>query len=428
MNYSKDQEEALKLLKKGKNLLLTGSAGCGKTFIATQFSESTRKQVALTATTGIAALNLGGETIHRFLGIGVSTRPFEIPKLINTWNKIKKSTLPWDKARWKVMCALDTIVLDEVSMLRRDQFELIEAVLANIKENSLPFGGVQMVLSGDFLQLPPVITDEDLKKYSDLKKAYCFESDIWHQAGFNTFNLTTNHRQDKGKFLEALEQVRIGKISDEINDMFASRVEAKLDTDIEPVKLFPHKFKVENENLDKLAQLPDEKIHSHAIFTGKEYDVEILKKDCPAESTLSFCKGAQVMMITNEMSGAWVNGTMGIIEEVNPVAVKLSNGKKVEVPKFNWERTVYKTQGSDIVPSVAATMTQYPFKLAYATTIHKSQGLTLDFIDLDLANCFAHGQAYVALSRAKTLEGIRLRGWDRKSISADPKVLKFYGL
>src|SRR5690349_4508753 len=111
MNYSKDQEEALKLLKKGKNMLLTGSAGCGKTFIATQFAEATRKQVALTATTGIAALNLGGETIHRFLGIGISTRPFEIPKLINTWNKIKKSTLPWDKARWKVMCALDTIVL-----------------------------------------------------------------------------------------------------------------------------------------------------------------------------------------------------------------------------------------------------------------------------------------------------------------------------
>ena len=427
MDYSKDQKEALKLLNKNKNVFLTGSAGCGKTFIATQFADTTRRQVALTATTGIAALNLGGETIHRFLGIGVSTRPFEIPKLINIWNKIKKSTLPWDKARWRVMCALDAIVLDEVSMLRRDQFELIEAVLANIKENSLPFGGVQMILCGDFLQLPPVVTDEDLKSYKDLQKSYCFESDLWQQAGFNSFNLTTNYRQNTGKFLEGLEQIRSGNISDEINDMFESRIEAKLDTDIEPVKLFPHKYKVENENMERLDKLPAEKIHSHAIFTGKEYDVEILKKDCPAESTLSFCEGAQIMMLTNDMNKNWVNGTMGIIESVDPVIIRLSDDKKVEVTKFTWERTIYKTQGPDIMPSVVATMVQYPFKLAYATTIHKSQGLTLDYIDLDLANCFAHGQAYVALSRAKTLEGIRLRGWNRKSISADPKVLKFYG-
>jgi len=426
MHHTENQDDVLTALKGKSNIFLTGSAGSGKTYITNKFATTTSKNVALTATTGIAALNIGGETIHRFLGIGISTRPEDAGKIIGGWNKIKKSRTPWDVQRWRVMNTIDTIIIDEVSMLRRDQFELIDAVLSNIKENSLPFGGVQMVLVGDFLQLPPVVTDEDFNRYRDLKNPYCFQSDLWKQSGFESYNLTSNYRQGEGDFLKSLELIRKGQLTPEVEQMLEARLNITLNTTIEPVKLFAHKYKVETENLSKLDSLPEEKQTSKAILNGKTYDIEILKKDCPAEEYLHYCKGAQVMMITNHPQDHWVNGTMGVIETLEPLTIKLCNGRTVEVPKHSWERTVHKAVGDKVVTSVVAELVQYPFKLAYATTIHKSQGLTLDFVDIDLSNCFSAGQAYVALSRARTLEGLRLRGWNKTSVAADPKVLKFY--
>jgi ATP-dependent exoDNAse (exonuclease V) alpha subunit len=422
------QEEALETIENNSNYFLTGGAGVGKSYVIKQFHDQTDKNVVLTATTGIAALNLGGETIHRFLGIGISTRPFELPKLFGLWDKIKRASTPWDKTRMAVIRSLDAIVIDEISMLRRDQFELIDAVLAHIKDNTLPFGGVKLLCIGDFCQLPPVITSDDLIKYKDLKSPYCFQSDLWEQSGIQTLNLTKNFRQSSGKFLEALGEIRVGKVSDEVNDMLLARMNAKLETDLTPVKLFSHNYRVEQENLEKLNQLPDEKINSHAIMIGKQFDIDALKRDCPAEETLSFCKGAQVMMINNDMDNKWVNGSMGIIEEVEPVVVRLGNDTKVQVDKYTWERINHKLQGDKLVESVVAKLIQYPFRLAWATSIHKSQGLTLDFVELDLSNAFAHGQGYTALSRVKTLEGLKLIGWDKKSVKADPKVLEFYGL
>ena len=424
---NKTQEEALEALNTDDNFLLTGGAGVGKSYVIKEFANNTNKNIVLTATTGIAAINLGAETIHRFLSLGTSTRPFEIPKLLNTWEKIKRSSTPWDKSRMAVMRTLDAIVIDEISMLRRDQFEIIDAVLASIKDNSLPFGGVQIIASGDFAQIPPVITDDDLIKYADLKKPYCFESDLWQQAGFTSLMLTKNFRQSSGKFLEALGEIRLGKVSDEVNDMLESRINAKLDTDIKPIKLFSHKYKVDQENIDNLNQLSNEKIHSHAIFTGKEYDIEALKRDCPAETTLSFCKCAQVMMLTNDPDGKYANGTMGIIEEVSPVKIRLASGIIVEVEKFTWERNNHKISGNDIVEKVVSTMTQYPFRLSWATSIHKSQSLTMDYVEMDLSKIWEYGQAYTALSRVKTLEGLKLTGWNRKVVKANKKVLDFYG-
>jgi ATP-dependent exoDNAse (exonuclease V) alpha subunit len=426
MKHTTDEQEILDSLRSGQNTFITGSAGSGKTYLASAFARSA-SNVALTATTGVAALNIGGETIHRFLGLGIASRDFEAGRIIGKWNKIKKSTKPWDERKWRLMQNLDAIVIDEVSMLRRDQFELIDIVLSSIMDNPVAFGGIQMILVGDFFQLPPVVTGYDVNKYPDLMNPYCFQSQLWNQAGFESFNLQTNYRQGEGEFLDALEEIRVGNITDDVKNIMQSRLDIDLKIPMEPVKLFSHKGTVQTENISCLKKLPGDKILSTADFEGKQYDVDILEKECPAESKLYFCKNAQVMMLTNDPTERWVNGTMGIIQSVDPVKIKLSTGEIVEVKPHKWERTVHKVMPNDTISTgIVATMTQYPFKLAYATTIHKSQGLTLDYTDIDLDNCFAPGQAYVALSRAKTLEGLRLRGWNKNSIKIDKRVKKFY--
>ena len=419
-------EVVLKELETSSNLFITGEAGAGKTYLASKWAETTNKNVALTATTGIAAVNLGGETICRFLGIGIAARPFEAGKILGKWEKIKKSTAPWDKQRWRTIQALETIIIDEVSMLRRDQFELIDIVLAGIKEMSIPFGGVQMVLVGDFFQLPPVVDTEHSKLFEDLKEPYCFQSDIWKYGNFKSFNLTTNYRQSDPKFLAMLNELRVGAVSNEVDEILKSRLNAKLKTDLTPVKIFSYKYKVEQENLECLKKLPHDKLLSEAEYTGKSFDVEILKKDCPANSNLYFCEDAQIMMLTNDRDGRWVNGTMGIIKKVNPLTVKLANGTEAEIEPHTWERTTYQIKNNSIIKTVLATMRQYPIKICYCVSTHKSQGITLDFVEVDLSDCFSAGQAYVALSRVKTLEGLKLTGWNKKSVFADDRVLNFY--
>lgn len=428
MKHVSDDQEILDSLHCGQNTFITGSAGSGKTYLASNFARGANR-IALTATTGVAALNVGGETIHRFLGLGIASREWQAGKIIGKWNKIKNSTKPWDVTKWRTMENLETIVIDEVSMLRRDQFELIDIVLSSIKDNPLVFGGVQMVLVGDFFQLPPVVTNWELSKYPDLAQPFCFQSQLWSQAGFHEFNLQTNYRQAEGEFLDALEEIRIGNLTDEVNDMMLTRLDIDLNIPMEPVKLFAHKDTTQKENIECLKKLPGDKILSTADFTGKDYDVGVLEKECPAETKLYFCKGSQVMMLTNDGKNTWVNGTMGIVKSVDPVRIKLSSGETVDVATHKWERYAHKIKADGtVIAEKVATMEQYPFKLAYATTIHKSQGLTLDYIDIDLTNCFAPGQAYVALSRAKTFEGLRLRGWNKNSIKADPRVKKFYGV
>lgn len=428
MKHVGDEQEILEALHCGHNVFITGSAGSGKTYLASNYARGANR-IALTATTGVAAINVGGETIHRFLGLGIASRDWQVGKIIGKWNKIKNSTKPWDVTKWRTMENLETIVIDEVSMLRRDQFELIDIVLSAVKDNPLPFGGVQMVLVGDFFQLPPVVTNWELSKYPDLTEPFCFQSKLWEQAGFQSFNLQTNYRQADGEFLDALEEIRIGKLTDDVNDMMLTRLNTDLNIPMEPVKLFAHKDTTQRENIECLKKIASDKVLSTADFTGKEYDVKILEKECPAETKLYFCEGSQVMMLTNDGKNSWANGTMGIIKSVDPVRIKLSSGDIVNVAPHKWQRLAHKIlKNGSVQTEKVATMEQYPFKLAYATTIHKSQGLTLDYIDIDLTNCFAPGQAYVALSRAKTFEGLRLRGWNKNSIKADPRVKKFYGV
>ena len=229
-------------------------------------------------------------------------------------------------------------------------------------------------------------------------------------------------------FLGILDEVRLGDINESNELVLKRQLGAKVQKNgIEPVEMYALKKDVRDANERKLAELKSEKITSTATYTGNKFDIEILKREGMAEHTLTYCRGAQVMMLTNERGGKWVNGSMGIIEETSPLRVKLADGNVVSVLKNVWERRVPKTIDGRIQSVVVAEMTAYPIKIAYATTIHKSQGLTLDMMKIDLSNSFACGQCYVGLSRVRSLSGLSLIAFNKRSIKADPRVLKFYG-
>lgn len=428
MLHTDNHEAVLTALDSGVNCFLTGSAGSGKTTLIGRFVKETNRKAAICATTGVAAIQVGGETIHRFLKLGISCRPPEARKILAAWSRIRSSGKPWDRAKWNTLRTIETIVLDEASMMRRDQFELIDRVLRGLRKRNQPFGGIQIILVGDMCQLPPVVKNEELEHFSDLEEPFTFQSKAWDEAGFESFNLTTNFRQGSGQFLTALEEIRWGKVSDETDDMLSSRVKVKLDTDIKPVSLFTTNKSVETHNKKHLAKLKTQKFKNSATFKGKDFDVSILKKDCLADEELLYCEGAQVMMLNNDKNSRWVNGTIGIITRCwdKSVKVLLSNGKEEIIEKHEWERRVPEVVKDELEFKVTASMEQFPFKLAYASTIHKAQGLTLDFAEMDLREAFAPGQTYVALSRVRSLEGLTLKGWNKKSVFADSAVLDFY--
>jgi len=420
--------EATKILDSSVNVFLTGSAGSGKTYLVKEYVHFSKENIALTATTGIAALTMGGETIHRFLKLGIATRPEMAEKIINKWAKIKNSSKPWDVHTWRLMKNLDAIVIDEVSMLRRDQFELIDVVLSSIYDNPRPFGGMRMILVGDFFQLPPVVSSYDLTRFRDLREPYCFQSYLWKQGGLQSINLTTNYRQSEEHFLTALNKIRIGEIDKETDDLIYSCADKDFG-DTNPIKFFPLKVDVARENLECLNTLGEEIYVSEAEYHGKDYDTEILKKECLAEHLLYYCRGAQIIMLTNDFEGRWVNGSLGIIEEVEPITIKLHNGRTVKPATNTWSRTEYKIGlGKRLITKVVAEMYQMPFRLGWSSSIHRSQGLTLKYIDLDLRKCFTYGQVYVALSRVKSLAGLKVCGWDSKIAKVSPEVKKFYGV
>jgi len=422
-----DQTVALEALDSGQNVFLTGAGGCGKTYTTKQWIEQTGRKVAVTATTGVAALNLGGETIHRFSGIGITPRPELAPGVISQWTRRRFGK--WrDRDRWDVLQRVDTIIIDEVSMLRRDQLELIDKVLRGVRDKDVPFGGVQMVCVGDFFQLPPVVTSMDASTFPDLVRPFCFQSKIWD--GFADIELTKNWRQSDNHFKSILEMIRYGQITPEVRDALEAARENKPDMNVVPMRLFPFRRDVDAENHAQLAALPGGYRESVAEFSGSPGWGEALKRESPADEILLLKEGAQVMMLVNDCeNGQWVNGSMGVVRSIEEgsVTVDLANGNTVVVGKHTWEKNEQVLDGDELVTKVLAGLTQYPLKLAWASTIHKCQGLTLDAIETDLTGCFTHGQAYVALSRVKSLEGLVLRGWSDETIRASADVVRFYG-
>lgn len=415
----------------GENLFLTGEAGTGKSTLLQYFRKTTKKNVVVLAPTGVAALNVEGQTIHSFCGFG--------PDI--TMQKVKK--LGPLAPKFKLMQKLQTVIIDEISMVRADLLDCVERFFKlNGPVPSLPFGGIQMIFIGDLYQLPPVekgfVSGGGLLKLYN--SAYFFDSYAFRNSKFNFIELKTIYRQKDEKFIEVLNAIRNNLASvDHLSTLNARSDFGDEEFDVENLAIYltPINSRAKEVNNYFLQKLPTEK----KLFQGWAMG-SFENRELPTDLNLELKVGAQVMMLTNDARKRWVNGTMGKIVRVEllekealgqeiteQVVVELENGEQVGVTPHTWEMFQFtldkKTQ--KINTKNTGSFTQYPFKLAWAVTIHKAQGKTFDRVFIDLSSgTFAHGQLYVALSRCRTLEGLQLkRPIEQKDIILDNRVVEF---
>ncbi|HRH30713.1 MAG TPA: AAA family ATPase [Candidatus Paceibacterota bacterium] len=416
------QAKALAIMKTGVNIYLTGSAGSGKTHTLNQYINYLKDhgiEVAVTASTGIAATHMNGMTIHGFSGIGIRDNLTEYdldeltqkPYLVKRFHKTK------------------VLIIDEVSMLHARTLDAVDLVCRKFKRNNLPFGGMQVILSGDFFQLPPITRSHSTGPQIDMfdqtegseqiPKDLIVYSRAWKEMRPAICYLTEQHRQDDQIFTNILNKIRENKIEAEHLEIIKGRINAVLDGEIPPTKLYTHNVDVDTINQRELQKLSEMEYNYEMQTKGRDVIVEILKKSCLAHEKLSLKKGAQVMFIKNNFELGYVNGTRGIVESFRidrtPV-VRLMNGKRIEVKEESW---MIEEDGKS-----KASLMQLPLRLAWAITIHKSQGMSLDSAEIDLSKTFTYGMGYVALSRVRTLNGIRLVGLSENSLKVDPNVLE----
>lgn len=406
---SKGQQRALDDALLLKNIFITGGGGVGKSFLIRKIKaelENMGRKVALTSSTGISAVNIGGITIHSFCGTGA----------LSSINEIKK--LPKDSLmKSRVFCGMyETIIIDEVSMLSGDYIDMIDFRFQAIYKNDRPFGGRQVIFLGDFLQLPPVITQESKVEYH-----FAFESESWRTYGIREHFLTKCFRQEDEKLVYYLNCIRFGKISDDVLAYFNSRVGMSIN-DTEPPELFPLKSSVTSINFARLNKIKKEEHEYEAKFEGDDIWQQSIAKSTIAETVLYLKVGAQVLFIKNNAAMGYYNGMKGVVKEcgVNHVIVETLDGEEIRVTPEKWEKIGRKGE-------VLASMIQIPLILGWAITIHKSQGMSLEYMKCDLSLCFESGQAYVALSRMKSMEGLSIiKPIKRRDIKTNKKIVDYY--
>ncbi|HRV76426.1 MAG TPA: AAA family ATPase, partial [Candidatus Saccharimonadales bacterium] len=400
------QEEATKILQIGVNTFLTGQAGSGKTYTLNQFINWAREHrigIAVTASTGIAATHLNGTTIHSWSGIGIKEEISEkdLEKLAKQKELIK---------RFK---STKILIIDEVSMLSSSFFDNLNLVCKHMKESSQPFGGMQIILCGDLFQLPPI--NKSLKKL-----AMVVHSKAWSEMKPAICYLKEQHRQESGDNLSlVLNKIRAGEVTSEDSVILKNRI---LDTKQEGItQLFSHNADVDLINEIELSKLNTKEKVFITEKAGKRALVESLIKTCLAPEELKLKVGAEVMFIKNDQSGRYANGTRGKVinfkEETGYPIVETNGGRIVIAEPDSW--SIKDEKGQDI-----AVITQVPLRLAWAITIHKSQGMTLDSAFVNLERVFEYGMGYVALSRVKTLDGLHLSGFNEMSLKINPAIIK----
>lgn len=389
------------------NIFLTGKAGTGKTTFLRRLKEESSKRIVVVAPTGIAAINAEGVTIHSFFQL--SFAPF-IP---DAQYKLKELQYRFSKQKIRVIQSIDTLVIDEISMVRADLLDAVDNVLRRFRKNNLPFGGVQMVMIGDLGQLAPVAKDDEwqmLSRYYDTP--YFFSSLALKSTRYAIVELKTVYRQSDSHFVELLNRVRDNRADDSVLAALNSRYIPNFQPPVEEgyIRLTTHNFQAQQENDRQLALLPGKPYTYEASITGKYPEMLF-----PTEQTLTLKEGAQVMFVKNDSSAdkAFYNGMLGTVTEINDknlfVRTK-DTGVVIKVEPEQWENTRYdiNERTNEITEEVEGTFTQLPVKPAWAITVHKSQGLTFDRAIIDVQRAFTHGQTYVALSRCRTLEGLVL--------------------
>ena len=398
-----DQELALAILLSGRSALLTGAAGTGKTYLLNTFIAQARKRgkkVSVTATTGLAATHLGGNTIHSWSGIGVSDH---LPN--NFFERLSKT-------RRDVISKTDVLIIDEISMLHDFRLDMIDKVLRTVRENDQPFGGIQLVMSGDFFQLPPV------NRPNEQGGGFVVYSDAWQELRPAVLYLERQYRQNDDRLLEILTALRTG-------DVRRRHVEALLArTKIEPpdgdiTELHTVNVDVDDINIQKLAELPGEERSYQQTTTGSKIYVENLQRSVLAPENLAIKLGALVMAVKNSPQKLYANGSIGTVVDFEPLTeypvVEFRDGRRVTMVPDVWELRDGERK--------RASISQVPLRLAWAITVHKSQGMTLDAAKIDLRKAFVEGMGYVALSRVRDLDNLYLYGINRRALEVSPDAL-----
>lgn len=401
------QSLALDLLKRGKNVLVTGPGGSGKSMLVTVAVRdfvARRKKVGVTSTTGQSANLIGGCTLHSFLGISLGDMPSDL--LVQ---KIQRNSRK--KKNW---CETDLLIVDEVSMLDPVLFSKLNCIAKNLRRDTRPFGGMQLMLSGDFYQLPVVKSER-----------FVFEADCWKECIEETVVLTSVKRQEDSEFREMLNRLRVGRVtSDDVHALKLLGKKRECDMTVKPTKLFCNNAEADAVNARELDAL-DADVYVYHVQVYKTPNTPARfdpSKKCNAPETLKLCAGADVLLLCNlDQENGLVNGSRGTVVSFNdrqlPV-VAFPNRVTRTIDYNIWE---IKEDGI-----VVASVSQVPLRLAYAITIHKSQGMTLESAMIDLARVFEYGQAYVALSRVKTAKNLIVRNVTRESFKVHPKARGFY--
>lgn len=404
-----------KIEKTKSNLFITGKAGSGKSTLLEYFRQNTKKNYVICAPTGITAIKARGQTIHSF---------FKFPPRF-----VSKSDVKILRDR-ELLKKLDVLLIDETSMVRADILDAINESLKKNRSSKKPFGGVQVILLGDLLQLSPVVSSTEREVMDEFypEGPYFFNAKSFNSKDFSIHELSKIFRQKNETFIDLLNKIRIAKIEDKDLELINSRTQ---DQDYEPEKgvivLSPRNAKVDHINQYKLNEI-DSKLY--------EFDAEIKgtfkESEYPVEKKLKLKVGAQVMLTKNDNSlpQKWVNGTLATIHEIEKDKIKIDiEGTVHDLGKVKWEKYDYRLNKGMINPKVIATFTQYPLKLAWAATIHKCQGQTFKKVVIDLdAGAFTHGQTYVALSRATSLDGVYLlKDISFNDFIFDKRVFDFLG-
>ena len=397
------------LLESRENIFITGGPGTGKSYLINEFLNLESHKIPVVASTGAAAILVGGRTFHSFFNLGIMQgsveqvidRALQNPRLIRRLNDV------------------NAVVVDEVSMLSWQTLDCAEKIARAARKFDAPWGGMRMIVVGDFAQLPPISRGMDREK-EKTGRDWCFLGEAWAGARFKTISLQEVKRTDDVEFLQVLEEIRWGKRTDRVEDFLNSRVIEPHEVEVDTPHVFPRRAQTEAFNKAKLADLPNPLRIFETEYDGDKRYIERLKTDAPIPPVLELKKGALVMLRVNDSKRRYVNGSLGIISHIEEEVLQVeAEGQILDIEPYYF--VMLDADGDEV-----AYAKNFPLTLAYANTIHKMQGTTLDRIHVSLRALWEPGQAYVALSRARSGAGVTLAGWDASSIKADPQVREFY--
>lgn len=405
MQFTEDQQTAWDLLCSGQNVFLTGEAGSGKSYLIKQFMKAQDpKKLPILASTGAAAVLVGGRTFHSFMGLGIMEGGLHatVARALE------------DRRVRKRLKQAEGFVVDEVSMLSGPTLQAAEKICQQARETLAPWGGLRVIAVGDFAQLPPI------QQGGSAKRSWAFLDPVWTTTNFKTVVLKQNMRTGDKEFLSILNHVRRGEVNARV-ETFLNIKKNQAEDAFEGTRLFPLRRQTDEYNLRQLEKLPGELMKFPAVYTGNEKSIEQLKKHSPLPDELHLKLNVLVMLRQNDPKMRWVNGSTGYVRKIEKdhMTLELLNGRTVEIEPMTF--SLLNAEGV-----AAAAVTNFPITLAYAATIHKAQGMTLDRLMVNLNALWEPGQAYVALSRVVDPNGLRIEAWQPESIKSDPLVEKFY--